>query len=215
MTATEKPLVILGSHILSVEIADVAEQAGWTIEAFVENLDPGRCNQSLEGVPVIWIDDLAGLRDSHLAVFGLGTTRRGLFTDQAAALGMSFATVIHPTAAVSPRSEIGEGCVIGVRAVVAARSILGRHVFMNRGAMVGHHTEIGDFVSIQPGAMVAGACRVGDRSWIGIGSIVIDRMSVGSDVVVGAGAVVTKDVPDRVQVVGVPARVVKEGIGGR
>jgi sugar O-acyltransferase (sialic acid O-acetyltransferase NeuD family) len=207
--------VILGSHILSVEIADVAEQSGWTVAAFVENLDPARCRDPLEGLPVIWVDELIDLRDSHVAVFGLGTTQRSKFTQEAAERGMSFATVLHPSAVVSPRATLGAGCVIGVRTVVAAHAVLGEHVLMNRGSMVGHHTTIGDFVSIQPGAMVAGACMVGDHTWIGIGSIVIDRMSIGREVVVGAGAVVTKDVADNVQVVGVPARVVKEGITAR
>jgi sugar O-acyltransferase (sialic acid O-acetyltransferase NeuD family) len=212
---TDRPLVILGNHVLSVDIADVAEQSGWVVSAFVENLDRTRCRETLEGLPVVWIDELADMTDTHLAVFGLGTTRRSRFTDDAAAIGMSFATVIHPTAVVSPRSTIGVGSVIGIRTVVAARSTIGEHVLMNRGAMVGHHTEIGDHVSVQPGAIVSGMCTVGPGTWIGVGATVLDRINVGRDAVVGAGAVVTKDVPDSTQVVGVPARIVKEGIAGR
>jgi len=47
------------------------------------------------------------------------------------------------------------------------------------------------------------------------GAVVIDHVTIGSRSVVGAGAVVVADVPDRVQVLGVPARIVKEGIDGR
>jgi len=212
---TARPLVILGTHEFAPEVADVAEQSGWTVAAFVENLDRSRCSQTIEDLPVLWIDELRDLCDTHVAVAGLATTRRSRFTDEVATLGMSFATIVHPSAVVSPRSTIGEGAVIGVRTVVATRATIGRHVLLNRGAMIGHHTEIGDFVSVQPGAMVAGACRVGSRTWVGIGAIVIDHITVGSDVVIGAGAVVTREVPDAVQVVGVPARVVKERISGR
>ncbi|MEA3055593.1 MAG: hypothetical protein QOD30_1025, partial [Actinomycetota bacterium] len=86
---------------------------------------------------------------------------------------------------------------------------------MNRGAAVGHHTEVGNFVSIQPGANVAGAASIGDAVYIGIGATVIDRRSIGNGSVVGAGAVVTTDVPAHVLVVGVPAKIVREGIDAR
>ncbi|MEA3056351.1 MAG: hypothetical protein QOD30_1783, partial [Actinomycetota bacterium] len=117
MTGSEE-LLVLGSHILSVEIADVAEQAGWHVAGFVENLDRERCREQLEGLPVIWVDELAELAGSHVAVFGLGTTQRSRFVDQAAAAGMRFATVVHPTAVVSPRATIGRGCVLGAHTVV-------------------------------------------------------------------------------------------------
>ena len=212
---TTRPLVILGTHQLAPEIADVAEQSGWTVAAFIENMDRSRCSETIEDLPILWIDELRDLRDTHVAVGGLGTTRRSRFTDEAAALGMTFATVIHPSAVLSPRATVGAGTVIGVRAVVATRATIGEHVFLNRGAMIGHHTSLGDHVSVQPGAIVAGACRVGSGTWVGIGAIVIDHMTIGRDVMIGAGSVVTNDVPDAVQVVGVPARVVREGISGR
>ncbi len=53
---------------------------------------------------------------------------------------------------------------------------------------------------------MAASCR------IGMGAIVIDHINIGANSVVGAGAVVTKDVPANVQVVGMPARIVKENI---
>ena len=83
------------------------------------------------------------------------------------------------------------------------------------GALIGHHTVIGNFVTIQPGANVAGVCHVGEGTYIGMGAIVLDRIRIGAHSVVGAGAVVTKDVPDHVQVVGVPARIVKESVRGK
>jgi acetyltransferase-like isoleucine patch superfamily enzyme len=48
--------------------------------------------------------------------------------------------------------------------------------------------------------------RIGAGSWIGSAAVVM--ADVGRDSVVGAGAVVTKPVPNRVVVAGVPARVV-------
>ena len=69
--------------------------------------------------------------------------------------------------------------------------------------------QIGDYVSIQCGANIAGRVRIGDRAWISMSSVILDGTTVGSGSTVGAGAVVTKDVPDSVQVLGVPARIVR------
>jgi acetyltransferase-like isoleucine patch superfamily enzyme len=44
---------------------------------------------------------------------------------------------------------------------------------------------------------------------VGAGAVIVGDIEVGEDSVVGANAVVTKDVPPRVLVGGVPARIVK------
>ncbi len=215
MSGAAVPLLVLGTRTLAVEIADIASEAGFRVAGFVENLERERCAETLEELPIHWIDELDGLADDHLVVCGLATTQRRRFVEQALALGARFATVVHPTARVSSTSSVGEGTIVSPCVVVGARTTLGRHVLVNRGALIGHHTEIGDYVSIQPGANIAGACRIGEGTYVGMSAVVLDHRTVGSGSVVGAGAMVTKDVPANVQVVGVPARVVREGVEGR
>jgi acetyltransferase EpsM len=209
-------LLICGTRTLAAEVADLASEIpGVEVCGFVENMDRTGCEQPFEGLPVYWIDDVKKLADSHVAVCALATTHRSRFTAQIDAIGMRFATLIHPTARISPRSTIGEGSIISVGVIVAAHTHVGQHVFVNRGALIGHHTKIGDHSSIMPGANVAGNCTMGEATYVGMGAVVIDNLKIGAHSIIGAGAVVVKDVPDNVQVVGVPAKIVKENIAGK
>lgn len=216
MSAGVQPLLILGTRTFAVEIADLASEVpGFQVVGFVENMERERCRETVEGLPIVWVDTLAELADSHAVVCGLGTTQRSRFTDQAAAYGVRFATLVHPLARVSSRSSLGAGSIVSVGAIIAAHTRIGRHVVVNRGALIGHHTTIGDYVTVGPGANIAGNCRISEATYIGISAVVIDHVSIGAHAIVGAGAVVTKDVPDRVQVVGVPAKIVKENVTGK
>ena len=216
MTDAERPLLILGTRTFAEEVADLATAIpGLHVAGFVENMDQDRCSQPLHGRPVFWIDDIDHLIPTHRAVCALSTTFRGRYVQQAEGKGLAFTTLIHPCAVVSSQTQIGIGSIIGAGSVIGAYSHLGAHVIVNRGALIGHHTAIGPFCSIQPGANVAGACTIAEAVYIGMGSIIIDHVRVGAHSVVGAGAVVTKDVPERVQVVGLPARIVKENIDGK
>jgi acetyltransferase-like isoleucine patch superfamily enzyme len=47
--------------------------------------------------------------------------------------------------------------------------------------------------------------------WIGIGAVIMPNVRIGRNAVVAANAVVTRDVPDRAIVGGVPARILKKG----
>ncbi len=215
MYKDEKPLLILGTGIFAQEVADLAEETpGLKVAGFVENMNSERCNETLSGFRIYWIDEIADLTVSHKAICSLATTHRNRFVEQVAAKGMAFATLVHPRAWLSATSSLGEGSMLSVGAIVAAHTRIAAHVRLNRGVLVGHHTEIADYVTVQPGANIAGLCNIGEGAYIGMGAIIQDRIKIGAHSVVGSGAVVTKDVPDNVQVVGVPARIVKENIEG-
>jgi len=216
MNLEPKPILILGTGSFAVEIADlVSEIPGAVVAGFVENMDRNRCTALLDGRPVYWVDELAMLARTHCVVCGLGTTHRSRFVRQAEAFGCQFATLVHPTARVSRTVKLGSGTILNAGVIVAAHTELGAHVIVNRAATIGHHTRVGDFVTIGPGVNLAGNCRVGEAVYIGIGATIIDHVTIGPHSVVGAGAVVTEDVPERVLVVGVPAKVAKRDIEGK
>jgi len=207
------PVVILGARTLAEEIADlISEMPGYEVRAFVENMDRDRCREPLAGLPVLWVDALAMLETGVQAICGLATTQRRRYVEQVHALGVPFATLLHPRARVSQTAELGEGCFLSPFANVSVRSKLGQHVFVNRGVLIGHHTTIGDFCSIHPGANIAGKVTIGEQTYIGMGAIIRDGVTIGSGCVIAAGAVVTRDLPDHVLVMGVPAQIVQTGI---
>lgn len=52
-------------------------------------------------------------------------------------------------------------------------------------------------------------CTIGNDVWMGHGTIVQAGVKIGTGAVIGSSAVVTKDIPDYVVAVGVPAKVIK------
>lgn len=53
---------------------------------------------------------------------------------------------------------------------------------------------------------------IGNNVWIGTNAIILKGVTIGDGAIIAAGAVVTKDVPPRSIVAGVPAKVIKENI---
>ncbi len=208
-------LLILGTRSGCEDVADwAADLPDVEVIGFVENRTPRIPGGRLNGFPVFWIDDVPRPRDAYCCVCGLSTTRRDPFLRDAVQRGLDFTSLQHPTAHVSGSAHLATGTLVAPLAVLAAQARLEPHVAVGRGALIGHHTTIGTCATIGPGAKIAGKCCIGRAVYIGIGAVIRDGVTIGDHAVVGAGAVVTKDVPERVQVVGVPARIVKRGIDG-
>lgn len=104
---------------------------------------------------------------------------------------------------------------------------LGEGVFINMGCMfqdtggiwVGDRTLIGhacifatlnhDSDAARRGDMTPAPIRIGSDVWFGARVTVVPGVTIGDGAIIGAGSVVTKDVPARTIVAGVPARVIR------
>ncbi len=211
MVLLQRKVIILGAGNFAEEILDVAKESGFhDIACFVEGIDREQCGKEIAGIPIIWINELAKFDTSYSLICGIGSPKRKNIIEQALQYKLEFINVIHPSARISSTVQMGKGLIISAGTIVAAGGSLGNHVLINRAVLIGHHVSIGDFVTVSPGANIGGSSSVGEGTYIGMGAIVLDHISIGRNVIVGAGAVVTKDVPDNVQVMGIPARITKE-----
>ena len=51
--------------------------------------------------------------------------------------------------------------------------------------------------------------KIGSNVYIGTGAYILPGVTIGDNTIIGAGAIVTKDIPNNVVAVGIPARVIR------
>ena len=106
--------------------------------------------------------------------------------------------------------EMDSGYINGYTQVVCAKSIkIGKDVAIAREVII-RDTDAHDVVG-KPHEKVKPVV-IGDHVWIGAKAMIMKGVTIGEGAIVAAGAVVTKDVPPKTIVAGVPARVIKENV---
>ncbi|MEM6449568.1 MAG: gamma carbonic anhydrase family protein [Cyanobacteria bacterium P01_D01_bin.105] len=132
-----------------------------------------------------------------------------------------------------PEPDVSKAAFVAPNATVIGRVAVAEGASIWYGAVVRGDVEdirIGAGSNVQDGAVLHGdpglptileaAVTVGHKAvihsayiergcLIGIGSIILNGVRVGSGSIVGAGSVVTKDVPARSLVVGIPGKVIR------
>ena len=134
--------------------------------------------------------------------------RRDMFS-RAKKTGFRFPVVIDPGAAVARTALIAPGVFIGKNAVVNADAVIEKMAIINTGAVIEHDCKVGEFTHIAVGAVVCGGVDIGKDVFVGANATVIQGVRIGMKSVIGAGSVVLDDVPQNLEVVGVPAKVIK------
>ena len=117
-----------------------------------------------------------------------------------------FASVIHPTARVSPLATIGHNVLIMAGVVVTSNALIGSHVVVLPNTVVHHDAVIGAWSLVGSNVTIAGSTVVGENCYVGSGTSIMNGLRVGNGALIGLGSNVIRDVPANGKVVGNPAR---------
>lgn len=173
--------------------------------------DPAKWGKDLCGVKIVGpLSDLDSLSNG-IAVLAIGDNKtRSILAKRFQKF--RWLTAVHPRAFVHPSVSIGKGTVVFAGAVIQPDVVIGEHCIVNTKAAIDHDCVMGDYAHVGPGTCLAGEVSVKEGAFLATGGVAIIGRSIGKWSIVGAGGVVTKDIPDNVTAVGVPAKVIRENI---
>lgn len=207
---TRKNLVIVGAGDLGREVLVWAEQAiaagtPWRIKGFLDSrqqiLGPYDCGAPLLDSPEQYRPDSD---DLFLCAIGDPASKRK-YAELMEAKGAVFATLIHPTALVGKRVEIGAGSIVCPFTQLSCDIRIGRHVMVGTHSSVAHDTEVGDFSQISGGCQLNGHVNVAENVFLGSSATLLPKCRIGEGAFVGAGSVVLRRVKAHTKVFGNPA----------
>jgi len=203
--------ILLGAGNFAEETLDIVKESGnLDIVAFVEGVNRNACSGQICGIPIIWIDDIENFDSSIVLLCGVGSPKRKSLIEHSSLKKFKFTNAIHPSAHISTTTQVGSDILVNAGCIIASSCIIYDHVLINRAVVIGHNVTISKYVTLSPGVNIGGNTSIGEGTFIGMGAIILDHITIGNNSIVGAGAVVTKNIPDNVLVMGIPARIIKE-----
>lgn len=211
---TGRDLLIIGAGGFGRETAQAVgalnqARPTWRLLGFVDD-DPQRRGTLIDGAAILGGREVLGQAPQSRIVVCTGRpddyTSRMRIVRELGLPWQRYATIVHPSAAVSASSSLGPGSVLLAQVVLTAAVRVGAHVAVMPHVTLTHDDVIDDFATIASGACLGGGVSVGQAAYIGAGATIGEHRSVGAFALVGMGAVVTGDVPGREVWAGVPAR---------
>jgi acetyltransferase-like isoleucine patch superfamily enzyme len=120
---------------------------------------------------------------------------------------------------IREKVTVGEGTTVGTGVIIDGNSSIGSRVSIQSNAYIPWNTHIENHVFLGPGCILTNDKYIMRTAYdlhgpiiregvsIGAGAIIMPNIEIGTEAVVGAGAVVTKNVPPKAIVFGVPAKI--------
>lgn len=175
--------------------------------------DPALHGRQVDGVPVLGGCELVHELPAARVVVCVGSPRdyavRARLVRRLALPVERYATVVHPTAAVSASSVLGAGSVLLAHCALTAAVRVGSHVAVMPQVVLTHDDTVEDFATLASGVRLGGGVRVGRGAYVGAGALVRECAAIGAWSLTGMGSTVLTDVPAGEVWAGSPARLLR------
>lgn len=132
--------------------------------------------------------------------------------------------MVADLATIRENTTIGEDTIIGRGVTIENLVSIGKRCKLESNCYITAYSYLGDYVFIAPGVVTSNDNYLGRTEErlkhfcgvtvkrggrIGAGAVILPGKVIGEDALVAAGSVVTKDVPARMVVMGMPTRVIR------
>lgn len=199
-----KKVIIIGASGHSAEITDyithynnsVAPELCFDVVGYI---DDNKENYDSYGFVSPYLGTIQDHEVSEEAEYIMGIANiqfRRTIVENFLQKGAKFATLIHPSAIVSPSAIVGEGCVVAHNASIGPKAIIGNFNMLNSRCTIGHDSTIGNFNFIGPQVVLSGFTKVGNNNMFGVNSATIPTIEIGDNNTIAAGMIITKTVKD-------------------
>lgn len=201
------PLLLFPFNGNALEAMDCLGDA-FALLAFVDDT-PAKQGPGPLSVPVLARDALARWPEAKvLAVPGSATS---YLARRAAIASLQvpddrFATVVHPTARVSPLATIGRNVLVMAGAVITSNAVIGDHVCILPNTVIHHDVTVGDWTLIGSNVTIAGGTTIGENCYVGSASSIMNGLRIGDRSLIGLGSNVIRSCPADSRLAGNPAR---------
>lgn len=208
MTKRQSKLIIIGAGSLGVMTLDAALEMNYYQEIYFID-DNKEKDEFIHGYRVIGrVEKLKEVNqdDDYVIAIANNKIRKKIAEE----FKLNYVNIIHPKANVSSFVKLGAGNIILSNTSIDPNVKIFNHVIINKNNSIGHDSILHSYSQVSPGSSFGGFVTLEEGVFIGLGSAIIPNQCIGSWSTLGAGAVVTKDLPNNVTAVGVPAKIIKE-----
>jgi sugar O-acyltransferase (sialic acid O-acetyltransferase NeuD family) len=213
---SNRQLFLLGGGGHALVVAELAETLGWQIAGYYDdNVATSDCAFATLFAHIPHLGNLKSLSNGALppelhlfCCIGDNRLRRETVTGveantQVQNTRVTWVTLVHPKATVSPSALLSEGTIVCAGTVLEVAVNIGKHCIVNTNSSVTHECQIGDYVHIAPGTQLCGKVRVQSMTLVGAGSVILPRKTIGIDCMIGANSTVLADVASNKIVCGI------------
>ena len=202
-----KKLILIGAGGHAKSVADSINKLEYELCGFIDSNKSG----THMGLP-IWgteLEDIPNYEEYSYFVSIGDVGYRKLWFDRIRERRLNIINIIDSSAIISASAKMGIGNFVGKMAVINADAEIGNNNVINTKALIEHECKVGDHNHLSTNSVINGNVIVGNSVFLGSSSVCNGQLKIGSNAIIGSGSVIIKDIPEKVTVVGVPARVIK------